>query len=98
MSTVPEVIAAVHMGLPVLAISVITDLCSPGKLKRVAIADILRVAADAEPRLTALLRAIIEAIEITAQLNNCCYAVASPGASLAQRNSCPTFGRGGASH
>ena len=60
MSTVPEVIAAVHMGLPVLAISVITDLCSPGKLKRVEIADILRVAADAEPHLTALLRAVIE--------------------------------------
>jgi purine-nucleoside phosphorylase len=59
MSTVPEVIAAVHMGLPVLAISVITDLCSPGKLKRVEIADILRVAADAEPRLTALLQAVI---------------------------------------
>ena len=60
MSTVPEVIAAVHMGLPVLAISVVTDLCSPGKLKRVAIADILRVAAAAEPRLTALLRTVIE--------------------------------------
>jgi purine-nucleoside phosphorylase len=60
MSTVPEVIAAVHMGLPVLAVSVITDLCSPGKLKRVEIADILRVAAEAEPRLTALLRTVIE--------------------------------------
>ncbi|MBD2715482.1 purine-nucleoside phosphorylase [Microvirga sp. STR05] len=60
MSTVPEVIAAVHMGLPVLAISVITDLCAPDKLKRVAIADILRTAAAAEPRLTALLRAVIE--------------------------------------
>ncbi|GAA3955840.1 purine-nucleoside phosphorylase [Hymenobacter algoricola] len=59
MSTVPEVIAAVHLGLPVLAISVITDLCSPGKLKRVEIADILRVAAAAEPRLTALLKAVL---------------------------------------
>ena len=60
MSTVPEVIAAVHMQLPVLAISVITDLCAPGKLKRVQLADILRVAADAEPRLTALLKAVVE--------------------------------------
>jgi purine-nucleoside phosphorylase len=59
MSTVPEVIAAVHLGLPVLAVSVITDLCSPGKLKRVEIADILRVAAAAEPRLTALLKAVL---------------------------------------
>ena len=60
MSTVPEVIAAVHMQLPVLAVSVITDLCAPGKLKRVQLADILRVAADAEPRLTALLKAVVE--------------------------------------
>ncbi|ALD21430.1 purine-nucleoside phosphorylase [Hymenobacter sp. DG25A] len=60
MSTVPEVIAARHMGLPVLAVSVITDLCSPSKLKHVALADILRVAAVAEPRLTALLKTVIE--------------------------------------
>ena len=59
MSTVPEVIAAAHMALPVLAVSVITDLCSPGKLKRVELADILAAAADAEPRLTALLKAVI---------------------------------------
>ncbi|QIX62678.1 purine-nucleoside phosphorylase [Hymenobacter sp. BT18] len=60
MSTVPEVIAAVHMGLPVLAVSVITDLCAPGKLKKVDIADILRTAAVAEPRLTALLQQVLE--------------------------------------
>ncbi|GGF19083.1 purine-nucleoside phosphorylase [Hymenobacter cavernae] len=59
MSTVPEVIAARHAGLPVLAVSVITDLCAPGKLKPVALADILRAAADAEPRLTALFKAVI---------------------------------------
>lgn len=59
MSTVPEVIAAVHMGLPVLAVSVITDLCAPGKLKKVNIADILRTAAVAEPRLTALIKAVL---------------------------------------
>ncbi|MBG8552067.1 purine-nucleoside phosphorylase [Hymenobacter guriensis] len=60
MSTVPEVIAAVHMELPVLAVSVITDLCAPGKLKKVDIADILRTAAVAEPRLTALLQRVLE--------------------------------------
>ncbi|TYZ07574.1 purine-nucleoside phosphorylase [Hymenobacter lutimineralis] len=60
MSTVPEVIAAVHMGLPVLAVSVITDLCAPGKLKKVDIADILRTAAVAKPRLTALLQRVLE--------------------------------------
>ena len=59
MSTVPEVIAARHLGLPVLAVSVITDLCGPGHLKPVVLADIFAAAAKAEPRLTALIRAVV---------------------------------------
>jgi purine-nucleoside phosphorylase len=59
MSTVPEVIAARHLGLPVLAVSVITDLCAPGHLKPVVLADIFAAAALAEPRLTALMRAVV---------------------------------------
>ncbi|MGI4738208.1 MAG: purine-nucleoside phosphorylase [Janthinobacterium lividum] len=59
MSTVPEVIAARHLGLPVLAVSVITDLCYPGQLKPVIISDILAAAAAAEPRLTALMKAML---------------------------------------
>jgi purine-nucleoside phosphorylase len=59
MSTVPEVIAARHLGLPVLAVSVITDLCYPGQLKPVVIADILAATAVAEPRLTALMKAVL---------------------------------------
>jgi purine-nucleoside phosphorylase len=59
MSTVPEVIAARHLGLPVLAVSVITDLCAPGHLKPVVLADIFAAAALAEPRLTALMKAVI---------------------------------------
>ena len=59
MSTVPEVIAARHLGLPVLAISVITDMCGPGHLKPVVLADIFAAAAKAEPRLTALIRAVV---------------------------------------
>ena len=59
MSTVPEVIAARQMSLPVLAISVITDLCSPGHLKPVVLADIFAAAALAEPRLTALVKAVV---------------------------------------
>ena len=59
MSTVPEVIAARHLGLPVLAISVITDLCAPGHLKPVVLADIFAAAALAEPRLTALVKAVV---------------------------------------
>ncbi|WP_426061528.1 purine-nucleoside phosphorylase [Hymenobacter sp. B1770] len=62
MSTVPEVIAARHLGLPVLAVSVITDLCAPGNLKPVVLADIFAAAAMAEPRLTALIREIVAKI------------------------------------
>ena len=59
MSTVPEVIAARHLGLPVLAISVITDLADPARLKPVVLADIFAAAAAAEPRLTALVKAVV---------------------------------------
>lgn len=62
MSTVPEVIAACHMGLPVLAISVITDLCAPSHLKPVVLADIFAAAAAAEPRLTALIKKVVEGL------------------------------------
>jgi purine-nucleoside phosphorylase len=62
MSTVPEVIAARHMNLPVLAVSVITDLASPENLKPVDIQHILAAAADAEPRLTALIKAVLETV------------------------------------
>ena len=59
MSTVPEVIAARHLSLPVLAVSVITDLCAPGHLKPVVLADIFAAAGAAEPRLTALIKAVV---------------------------------------
>ncbi|MDX5421939.1 MAG: purine-nucleoside phosphorylase [Hymenobacteraceae bacterium] len=59
MSTVPEVIAARHMGMPVFAVSVITDMCTPDRLKKVVLADILEAAAIAEPRMTMLIRELI---------------------------------------
>lgn len=59
MSTVPEVIAARHMNMPVFAISVITDMCTPDRIKKVALADILEAAAKAEPRMTMLIRELI---------------------------------------
>ncbi len=59
MSTIPEVIAARHMGLAVLAGSVITDLCDPARVKPVALPEILAAAAEAEPRLTMLLREMV---------------------------------------
>lgn len=59
MSTVPEVIAAVHMQLPCVAISVITDECDPDNLKPVNIAEIIEVAGKADSKLSALWKEII---------------------------------------
>lgn len=59
MSTVPEVIVARHMQLPVFAVSVITDLCSPGALEPVTIEKVLAAAAKAEPKLTALIEELV---------------------------------------
>lgn len=56
MSTVPEAIVARHMGLRVLAVSVITDECFPDALEPVSIEDVLAAAAEAEPKLTRLMR------------------------------------------
>lgn len=54
MSTVPEVIVANHMSLPVAAVSVITDECDPDNLKPVNIEDIIATAGRAELQLTTL--------------------------------------------
>jgi purine-nucleoside phosphorylase len=60
MSTVPEVIVAVHAGLRVLGLSIITDQCLPDALEPANVATIIATAASAEPRLTALVRGILE--------------------------------------
>jgi len=54
MSTIPEVLVAVHAGLRVFGVSAITDECLPDALKPADIEEILRAAADIEPRLTKL--------------------------------------------
>lgn len=60
MSTVPEVIVATQMGMRVLGISIITDACVPETLEAASLAKILAVAATAEPKLTALVRGVLE--------------------------------------
>ncbi len=60
MSTVPEVIVAVHSGMRVLGVSIITDACLPDALQPANIQEILEVAAAAEPRLTELVEAVVE--------------------------------------
>ena len=56
MSTVPEVIVAVHAGLEVLGLSVVTDMCLPDALKPIQIEHIIRTAMSAEPKLLAIVR------------------------------------------
>jgi purine-nucleoside phosphorylase len=63
MSLIPEAIVAVHGGMKVLALSVITDMGLPDALEPVDIGRILRVAADAEPRLTRLVVRVIETLD-----------------------------------
>ena len=60
MSTVPEVIAAVHMSMEVLGISVITDECFPDALEPVSLDDVLEAAAIAEPQLTRVVVGVLE--------------------------------------
>jgi purine-nucleoside phosphorylase len=58
MSTVPEVIVAVHGGMKVLGVSVITDRCVADALKPANVPEIIRIATEAEPRLTLLMRKV----------------------------------------
>lgn len=62
MSTVPEVIAAVHMELPCVAVSVITDECNPDNLNPVNIAEIIEVAVKADAKLSQLFVETIKAL------------------------------------
>lgn len=59
MSTVPEVIVARHAGLKVLGIAVVTDRCVPDQVGPADIAEIIRAAMAAEPKLTQLVKTII---------------------------------------
>ncbi len=60
MSTVPEVIAAAHMSMRVLGLSIITDACLPDALEPVDVTQIIATAAAAEPDLTRLVSAVLE--------------------------------------
>lgn len=60
MSTVPEVIVAVHGGMRVLGISIITDACLPDALEPADIPRIIATAKAAEPHLTALVNGVLE--------------------------------------
>jgi len=60
MSTVPEIIVANHLKLPVAAVSAITDECDPDNLQPVDIQDIIASAGKAEPDLITLFTQLIK--------------------------------------
>jgi purine-nucleoside phosphorylase len=60
MSTVPEAIVAIHAGMRVLGLSIITDMCLPNQPEPPTIEHVIGVAKRAEPALTALVRGVLE--------------------------------------
>lgn len=60
MSTVPENIVANHMGMQVLGFSIITDECFPDALQPANVQEIIAVAGETEPKLTAIMKGVIE--------------------------------------
>ena len=59
MSTVQEVIAAVHLGLSVFAMSVITDVGIREEENTITHEEVLQAAKDAEPKLTLIFKQLI---------------------------------------
>jgi len=62
MSTVPEIIVANHLNLPVSAISVLTDECDPDNLQPISVPEIIEIAGKAEPKMIALFKGLIESL------------------------------------
>lgn len=63
MSTVPEVIAARHMGLRVLGLTIVTDQCLPDALEEADVSSIIATAMEAEPRLTELITRVVGGLD-----------------------------------
>lgn len=62
MSTVPEVIVANHMGLPCLALSIITDLGVKGKIVEISHEEVQEIAKNTEPKMTFLIKELLSSI------------------------------------
>jgi purine-nucleoside phosphorylase len=62
MSTVPEVIVARHMKLPVFAVSVITDLGVEGVVCEVSHEEVIKAASESEPKMTLILKELMGVI------------------------------------
>ena len=62
MSSVPENIVANQCGMKTLGITVVSDLCFPDSLKPATIEAIIEAADKAEPRLTTVMKGVVEAL------------------------------------
>ncbi|MDD3557448.1 MAG: purine-nucleoside phosphorylase [Melioribacteraceae bacterium] len=62
MSSIPEDIVAVHMGMEVFGLSIITDECFPDSLKAVVVEEIIEAANQAEPKMTAIMKELVNAL------------------------------------
>ena len=62
MSTVPEVIVANHLRLPVVAVSVLTDECDPDNLQPVDIQEIISIAGSTEPKMILLFKELLKVL------------------------------------
>lgn len=60
MSTVPEDIVAIHMGMRVFGVSILTDECFPDALKPVTIEEVIAVANKAEPKMTEIMKELVK--------------------------------------
>jgi purine-nucleoside phosphorylase len=63
MSTIPEVLVALHAGMRVLGFSIVTDLCLPDALGPVSLEEIITVARGAEGKLRTIVRRVLERLE-----------------------------------
>jgi len=63
MSTVPEVIVARHMGLPCMAMSIITDLGVDGKIVEISHEEVQEVAKAAEPKMTLIIKELLSQVQ-----------------------------------
>lgn len=59
MSTVPEVLVAIHAGMRVVGFSIVTDMCLPDALHPADVAKIIAIANAAEPKLRTLVRGVL---------------------------------------
>ena len=64
MSTVPEAIAACQMGLPVFAVSVISDLGVEGKIVEITHKEVIDAASHVEPHMTRLIKAMLAEVSL----------------------------------